>query len=79
MEKKKIIIFLSQAIDERNLKRFGYYSLKKKFQVQFLDLSGIFNKRIKKTYVKKNEKNKNDNSFVIIDSYFQLLSFLKKN
>lgn len=80
MIKKKIIILLSQTIDERNLNRFGFYFLKKYFDVEFWDISSIFNPRIS-LYAKKNKiDTKIDNKFFYqIHTYSKLLKSLLAN
>lgn len=80
MIKKKIIILLSQTIDERNLNRFGFYFLKKYFDVEFWDISSIFNSRIS-LYAKKNKiNNKIDSKFFYqIHTYSKLLKNLLAN
>ena len=77
MQKKKIIIFLSQPIDKRNLQRFGYYSLKKKFQVQIWNISGLFNKNINKVFGKKSQIHIDNKNFIEVNSYFQILNLIK--
>ena len=77
MQKKKIIIFLSQPIDKRNLQRFGYYSLKKNFQVQIWNISGLFNKNINKVYGKKSQIYINNKNFLEVNSYHQTLKLIK--
>ena len=77
MQKKKIIIFLSQPIDKRNLQRFGYYSLKKNFQVEICNISWMFNKNIKKVYGKKSQIYINNKNFLEVNSYYQTLKLIK--
>ena len=77
MQKKKIIIFLSQPIDKRNLQRFGYYSLKKNFQVEIWNISGLFNKNINKVYGKKSQIYINNKNFLEVNSYYQTLKLIK--
>ena len=77
VRKKKIIIFLSQPIDKRNIQRFGYYSLKKKFQVQIWNISGLFNKNINKVYGKKSQIHIDNKNYVEVNSYFQVLKLIK--
>ena len=52
MKKKEIIFFLTEAINKRNLERLGYFRLKKNFDVKFIDLTILLNK--KKLFIKKN-------------------------
>ena len=54
--KKKVIIFLSQPIDKRNIKRFGYYTLKKNFDVKIYDISSLLNSEIDRVYKKIKKK-----------------------
>jgi len=78
MHKKKIIIFLTQPIDERNIQRFGYKLLKKNFDVKFCNISDVFNKNIIKAYKKNYINNPTDNkNFFEFNSYFQIFNLLK--
>lgn len=52
MKKKEIIFFLTEAINKRNLERLGYFRLKKNFDIKFIDLTILLNK--KKLFIKKN-------------------------
>jgi hypothetical protein len=52
MKKKEIIFFLTEAINKRNLERLGYLRLKKNFDIKFIDLTILLNK--KKLFIKKN-------------------------
>ena len=77
--KKKVIIFLSQPIDKRNATRFGYYSLKKNFDVKIYDLSSIFNSEIKRVYKKNLVKDLIDNkNFFELSNYFQIFKLFKE-
>ena len=80
MKKKKIVILLSQTIDRRNINRFGFYFLKKNFNIEFWDVSRIFNPLINQ-YRKKNKiKSKIDNKFFYqIHTYSKLLKSLLAN
>ena len=52
MKKKEIIFFLTETINKRNLERLGYFRLKKNFDIKFIDLTILLNK--KKLFIKKN-------------------------
>ena len=80
MHKKKIIIFLSQPVDKRNIQRFGYKSLKKNFDVEFYNISDVFNKNIKRVYKKNLLKKITDYKFFFeFNNYSQIFSLLKEN
>lgn len=56
MKKKQIVFFLSESINKRNLDRFGYYILKKIFDVKMIDVSALLNIEQSKKKINKNSK-----------------------
>ena len=72
---KKIIIFLSQPIDIRNIKRLGYYQLKNNFDYEIWDLSLLFNKKLK---LFQNKKNYNRKNFILIKKFSELFKRVNK-
>jgi len=72
---KKIIIFLSQPIDKRNIKRLGYYQLKNNFDYEIWDLSLLFNKKLK---LFQNKKNYNRKNFILIKKFSELFKRVNK-
>jgi len=73
--KKKIVIFLSQPIDKRNIKRLGFYQLKKDFDYEIWDLSLLFNKRTK---IFQDAKNYNKKNFILIKKFLEFFKKIKK-
>ena len=73
--KKKILIFISQPIDNRNKCRLGYNELIDNFDYQLIDVSLLFNNKIKDYQKIKNYNNK---EFILIKSYKELYLMLKK-
>ena len=78
MKKKEIIFFLTESIDKRNLERLGYFRLKKNFDIKFIDLTVLLNK--KKIFVKKNNFKKiiNKKIFLKVKSWDSLKKEIRK-
>ena len=78
MKKKEIIFFLTEAINKRNLERLGYFRLKKNFDIKFIDLTILLNK--KKLFIKKNnfKKTINKKIFLKVKSWDSLKKEIKK-
>ena len=69
--KKKIIFFLSQSIDKRNIKRFGYNKLSKYFDCQLWDISNLF---FSKNKMYQNKIFYDKKNFLLIKNNFDFIN-----